>query len=189
MKASPAPVVSIASPLWEDTVWTRQFKTACKTANINKSSMELTLEKAVNYQLLKRTYEIEVDLDIDDDSPSSSSGTAENEELFRKSSPGKDRHAIYKAILRLKWTTPESETIITFLHLRELNSFPTRWLRGLAVAYLDEITRRYPRYRRDQFAIIHQVIQKYPQLIDTVIIKCMAERLYSANDFETLRIT
>ncbi|MCA1200853.1 hypothetical protein [Priestia flexa] len=67
----------------------RQFRNAYKSVNIDKSSMELTLEKAVNYQLLKRTYEIEVDLDIDDDSPSSSSGRAENEELYHKSNPGK----------------------------------------------------------------------------------------------------
>lgn len=53
----------------------------------------------------------------------------------------------------------------------------------LAATYLDEISRRYPRYRRDQFTIIHQTIQKDPQLIDTVITKCTAERLYSANDF------
>ncbi|WP_106406276.1 IS21 family transposase [Bacillus marinisedimentorum] len=55
-----------------------------------------------------------------------------------------------------------------------------------AAAYLDEISQRYPRYRRDQFAIIHQVIQQYPTLVDTVLTKCMTERLYSANDFRDI---
>jgi hypothetical protein len=55
-----------------------------------------------------------------------------------------------------------------------------------AAAYLDEISKRYPRYRRDQFAIIHQVIQQYPAFIDTVMTKCSAERLYSANDFRDI---
>jgi len=67
----------------------RKFREACQLANMDKNSLELTFEKAINYQLLKRTYEIDVNLDIDDDSPSSSSGSAENEELYHRSSPGK----------------------------------------------------------------------------------------------------
>lgn len=55
-----------------------------------------------------------------------------------------------------------------------------------AAVYFDEISKRYPRYRRDQFDIIHQMIQKYPEFIDTVMTKCMTERLYSANDFRDI---
>ncbi|MCM3246790.1 IS21 family transposase, partial [Cytobacillus oceanisediminis] len=55
-----------------------------------------------------------------------------------------------------------------------------------ATAYLDEISLRYPRYRRDQFAIINKVIQQYPALIDTILSKCMTEKLYNANDFRDI---
>lgn len=55
-----------------------------------------------------------------------------------------------------------------------------------AATYFDEISQRYPRYRRDQFAIIHKVIQQYPALIDTVVTKCMTEKLYNANDFRDI---
>ncbi|WP_034682175.1 Mu transposase domain-containing protein, partial [Caldalkalibacillus mannanilyticus] len=55
-----------------------------------------------------------------------------------------------------------------------------------AAAYLDEISQRYPRYRRDQFAIIYKVIQQYPALINTVMTKCMTEKLYNANDFRDI---
>ena len=55
-----------------------------------------------------------------------------------------------------------------------------------AAAYLDEISQRYPRYRRDQFAIISKVIQQYPLLIDTVLTKCRVEKLYNANDFRDI---
>ena len=55
-----------------------------------------------------------------------------------------------------------------------------------AAVYFDEISQRYPRYRRDQFAIIHKVIQQYPALIDTVMTKCMTEKLYNANDFRDI---
>ncbi|WP_197246437.1 IS21 family transposase [Cytobacillus firmus] len=55
-----------------------------------------------------------------------------------------------------------------------------------ATAYLDEISLRYPRYRRDQFAMINKVIQQYPALIDTILSKCMTEKLYNANDFRDI---
>lgn len=55
-----------------------------------------------------------------------------------------------------------------------------------AAAYLDEISQRYPRYRRDQFSIIYKVIQQYPALIDIVMTKCMTEKLYNANDFRDI---
>lgn len=67
----------------------RDFRKACNDSNIDRSSMLLTIDKAVNYQLLTRTYEIELELDVDDDNPSSATGTADNDELYRKSSPGK----------------------------------------------------------------------------------------------------
>lgn len=55
-----------------------------------------------------------------------------------------------------------------------------------AAAYFDEISQKYPRYRRDQFAIIYKVIQQYPALIDTVMTKCMTEKLYNANEFRDI---
>ena len=55
-----------------------------------------------------------------------------------------------------------------------------------AAAYLEEISQRYPRYRRDQFMIIYKVIQQYPDLIDTVLTKCTTEKLYNANDFRDI---
>ncbi|RFU69981.1 IS21 family transposase [Peribacillus saganii] len=55
-----------------------------------------------------------------------------------------------------------------------------------AAAYFDEISQRYPRYLRDQFAIIHQVIKKYPAFINMAMTKCTTERLYSANDFRDI---
>ncbi|UOR13908.1 IS21 family transposase [Halobacillus amylolyticus] len=55
-----------------------------------------------------------------------------------------------------------------------------------ASGYFDEISQRYPRYRRDQFAIIHQVIKQYPTVIETVLTKCMREKLFSANDFRDM---
>lgn len=55
-----------------------------------------------------------------------------------------------------------------------------------AAVYFDEISQRYRRYRRDQFAIIHRVIQRYPSFIDSAISKCMTDRLFSANDFRDL---
>lgn len=50
-----------------------------------------------------------------------------------------------------------------------------------AAVYLDEISKRYPRYRRDHFSIIQEVIQKYSASIDAVMTRCSTERLYSAN--------
>ncbi|MEM5018699.1 IS21 family transposase [Metabacillus indicus] len=52
-----------------------------------------------------------------------------------------------------------------------------------AAAYFDKISQKYPRYLRDQFAIIHKVIQQYPTVIDDSMTKCMTEKLYNANDF------
>ncbi|WP_110927350.1 IS21 family transposase [Bacillus massiliglaciei] len=55
-----------------------------------------------------------------------------------------------------------------------------------AATYFNEISQRYPRYRRDQFAIIQQVIEQYPALIDSVMTKCMTEKMFSANDFRDI---
>ncbi|WP_156847971.1 IS21 family transposase [Marinococcus halotolerans] len=52
-----------------------------------------------------------------------------------------------------------------------------------AAAYLEEIRQRYPRYRRDQLAIMDRVVQQYPAFIDAALARCMAENLYSANHF------
>jgi len=66
----------------------RDFRQACSNSGIDRSSMLLTLEKAVNQQLIRRNYDINVDLDIDVETPSFSSGQADNDEYYSKSTPG-----------------------------------------------------------------------------------------------------
>lgn len=68
--------------------YSRQFKKALAEANIDKNSLILTLEKAVNLQLIRREYDIDFDLDIDVESPHSSTGQADNDEYFKKTTPG-----------------------------------------------------------------------------------------------------
>jgi transposase len=55
-----------------------------------------------------------------------------------------------------------------------------------AASYLHEICLRYPRYRRDQFAIILNAIQKEPMWIEAALAKCVQDKLYSANDFRDI---
>ncbi|MBR2756810.1 MAG: IS21 family transposase, partial [Exiguobacterium sp.] len=55
--------------------------------------------------------------------------------------------------------------------------------REAASDYLDELSRRYPRYRRDQFNIIRDVATMYPNHLTTAQEKCSQEGLFSANDF------
>ncbi len=52
-----------------------------------------------------------------------------------------------------------------------------------AASYLHEICLRYPRYRRDQLAIIQDAIQKEPKWMEAALFKCIRDRLYNANDF------
>lgn len=52
-----------------------------------------------------------------------------------------------------------------------------------AASYLHEICLRYPRYRRDQLAIIQDAIQKEPKWMEDALFKCIQDRLYNANDF------
>lgn len=66
---------------------------------------------------------------------------------------------------------------------RLLSSFEDR---VQAAMYLEEISQRYPRYRRDQFAILQQVVHEHPTLIDRVMAKCVTENLYHANDFRDI---
>lgn len=66
----------------------RKFKNACKERGFDKNSLELTLEKAVFHQILRRSYEIDLNLDIDVETPSFSDGQAENDEYYSKTSPG-----------------------------------------------------------------------------------------------------
>jgi hypothetical protein len=41
----------------------------------------------------------------------------------------------------------------------------------------------YPRYRRDQLAVLQKAVLEYPTVIDEALQKCMSEHLMSANDF------
>ncbi|WP_163539010.1 hypothetical protein [Gracilibacillus sp. YIM 98692] len=65
----------------------REFIDLCQSQNVDRNSLELSVEKALNYQLLRKTYEI--DLNIDSDDPGSGFSEAENDEYIRESDPGK----------------------------------------------------------------------------------------------------
>ncbi|WP_156890012.1 IS21 family transposase [Planococcus lenghuensis] len=52
-----------------------------------------------------------------------------------------------------------------------------------AAVYVDELCQRYPRYRRDQLAILQKAILEESEWVDEALRKCVAEQLYSANDF------
>lgn len=75
-----------------------KFRKECKNNNIDKSSMQLTIDKAINHQIINRTYEVDVNLDIDIESPHFSSGEADNEEYYSKSSPGKLLYRFIKTV-------------------------------------------------------------------------------------------
>lgn len=55
--------------------------------------------------------------------------------------------------------------------------------REAASDYLGELSKRYPRYRRDQFNIIRDVATMYPNHLTMALEKCSQESLFSANDF------
>ncbi len=55
--------------------------------------------------------------------------------------------------------------------------------REAASDYLDELSKCYPRYRRDQFNIIRNVATMYPNHLTMALEKCSQESLFSANDF------
>lgn len=42
---------------------------------------------------------------------------------------------------------------------------------------------KYPRYKRDQLAVLQKAALEYPTVIDEALQKCMSETLMSANDF------
>lgn len=66
----------------------KKFIDARKDRGVDKNSLELTLDKAVHHQVLRRFYEIDLDLDIDVETPSFSDGNVENDEYYSKTSPG-----------------------------------------------------------------------------------------------------
>lgn len=53
----------------------------------------------------------------------------------------------------------------------------------LASTYILNLMELYPRYRRDQLATLQKATMDYPAVIDDVLIKCVNEKLLSANDF------
>lgn len=52
-----------------------------------------------------------------------------------------------------------------------------------ATHYLEELCKKFPRYKREQLAIIENVIHDYGPQLDQSLEKCTQEKLYSANDF------
>lgn len=74
----------------------KKFKDVCKEHGVDTKSLELTMDKAVYHQVLRRSYEIDLDLDIDVETPSFSDGQAENDEYYAKTSPGKLLYSFIK---------------------------------------------------------------------------------------------
>ena len=53
----------------------------------------------------------------------------------------------------------------------------------LASIYVGQLLELYPRYRRDQLMTLQKATIDYSSVIDEVLLKCMREKLTSANDF------
>lgn len=53
----------------------------------------------------------------------------------------------------------------------------------LASAYIGDLIKLYPRYRRDQLATLQKATIDYSSVIDEALLKCINEKLLSANDF------
>ena len=53
----------------------------------------------------------------------------------------------------------------------------------LASRYIELLMEKYPRYKRDQLAVLQKATLDYPTEIDEALQKCMSEHLMSANDF------
>ena len=53
----------------------------------------------------------------------------------------------------------------------------------LATTFINDIMEEYPRYKRDQLAILQKTTMDYAAFIDEALQKCMDEHLISANDF------
>src|SRR5699024_1828756 len=53
----------------------------------------------------------------------------------------------------------------------------------LASSYISDLLETYPRYRRDQLITLQKATIDYSTVIDEALIKCMNEKLLSANDF------
>lgn len=53
----------------------------------------------------------------------------------------------------------------------------------LASSYISDLLEIYPRYRRDQLITLQKATIDYSTVIDEALIKCMNEKLLSANDF------
>jgi len=56
----------------------------------------------------------------------------------------------------------------------------------LATTYINDIMIEYPRYKRDQLAIIQKATIDYAAFIDEALQKCIDEHLLSANDFSDI---
>lgn len=59
--------------------------------------------------------------------------------------------------------------------------------RSLALAYLNEINGRYPRYIRDQLQVINKTCEDFPkQHINQALVMCIKLKLYSAAEFHDM---
>lgn len=58
---------------------------------------------------------------------------------------------------------------------------------SLALKYLDEINRKYPRYTRDQLQLINKIWDEFPsEMINKSLVKCIEQKLYSATEFKDM---
>lgn len=89
----------------------------------------------------------------------------EKGKLIKNSNHSRDRN---KTINHLK------QNVLTLLTHHKSNDF------------IEEICRKYGRYRRDQLQLLYETALEYPQWIDVAMEKCIENNLYSANDFRDI---
>lgn len=52
-----------------------------------------------------------------------------------------------------------------------------------ATFFIDKVIASHKRYTRDQFLVLEKTVQDFPKVRETTLEKCIAEKLWSANDF------
>lgn len=55
-----------------------------------------------------------------------------------------------------------------------------------ATLFIDKVIAGHKRYARDQFLVLEKAIENYPEERETALEKCIAEKLWSANDFRDI---
>lgn len=55
-----------------------------------------------------------------------------------------------------------------------------------ATLFIDKVIEGHKRYARDQFLVLEKTVKKYPEQREATLEKCIAEKLWSANDFRDI---